>query len=74
MTDLTDAVARAVDPEWRTTREIVMRAGFEPTARTVHLASMRLNSMARQKRVEQRTEAFSDETGTGKRSLWRTTP
>lgn len=74
MTDRTKAVDDAVADEWRTTREIVIRAGYEPTHSTVQSASTRLHSMARQKRAEQRTEAFSDETGTGKRSLWRTRP
>ena len=71
MTALTDAVARAVDSEWRTTREIVTRAGFEPTPPAVRSASTRLHAMARQKRVEQRKEAFSDATGAGRRASWR---
>lgn len=52
MSDRTDAVERAVDAEWRTTREIVERAGLSPGIPSMQCASRKLARLARQHIIE----------------------
>ena len=74
VTDRTDAVERAVDSEWRPTREIVARAGFEPTPVNVNSASRRLRALARQGYVERSEEVVPGAMGAHRRALWRLRP
>ena len=71
VTDRTDAVERAVDSEWRPTREIVSRAGYEPTPVNVNCASRRLRALARQGYVEKSMERVPGVRGAHRRALWR---
>ena len=71
MTDRTDAVERAVDAEWRPTREIVERAGYEPAYSTVQSASRRLRALARQGRIERSEEVVPSDHGPRRRATWR---
>ena len=72
VTDRTDAVERAVDSEWRTTREIVEMAGFEPTKVNLGSASRRLSALARQGYVERVEQTVAGQAG--RRALWRLRP
>lgn len=71
MSDRTDAVERAVDSEWRPTREIVERAGYEPTASSVDCASRRLRALARQGRIERSEQVVPSAHGPRRRATWR---
>lgn len=69
MTDRTRAVEDAVDLEWRPTREIVVRAGMEPTRVNLGSASRRLSALARQGYVERVEQTVAGQAG--RRALWR---
>ena len=71
VSDRTDAVERAVDSEWRPTREIVEMAGYEPTPVNVNCASRRLRALARQGYVERSEEVVPGAMGAHRRALWR---
>lgn len=74
MTDRTKAVEDAVDLEWRPTREIVVRAGMEPTRVNIGAALRRLSALARQGRIERSEETFDGGRGTHRRATWRRRP
>ena len=74
MSEYTEAVERAVDSEWRPTREIVARAGFEPTPVNVNSASRRLRALARQGYVERSEEVVPSAHGPRRRATWRRMP
>ena len=74
MTDRTKAVEDAVDSEWRPTREIVTRAGMEPTCVNICSAGRRLRALARQGRIERSEEAFDGGRGRHRRDIWRRMP
>ena len=71
MSEYTEAVERAVDSEWRPTREIVEKAGYEPTYSTVQSASRRLRALARQGHVERSEEVVPSAHGPRRRATWR---
>lgn len=71
MTDRTKAVDDAVTDEWRTTREIVMRAGLEPTTVNVSCAGYRLRALTRQGYVERSEAVVPSAMGSHRRAIWR---
>ena len=54
----------ALDDEWRSTRDLVVRAGFEPTTCNVSSAGARLSALAHQGRIERRDVGY-------RRAQWR---
>lgn len=72
MTTESEAVERALDGEWRSTREIVERAGLPVTAYNVTHFSRKLCALARQGYAERRKGNLPAPRGRG--YLWRLKP
>ena len=69
MTERTERIEAAVDTEWRTTAEIVERAGYSEDPRARSCAVQRLGALRKQGRVEMKFPA--DDSSSRNRALWR---
>lgn len=69
MTERTERIEAAIDSEWRTTAEIVERAGYSDDPRAKSCAVQRLGALRKQGYVEMKKP--DDDPSSRNRALWR---